>query len=160
MVWGSNSGRDKKFFFFKTSRPALQPIRPPIQWVPEFFLGVKVTTSMKLTTHLHLVARLKMSGSVLHLYDRPSWHGQENLYLLQTENCNIRTDESFNHTQIKMQKWWKMNVLAWNAILTNTKLSQKADFLHPRFTFMLPYDLVEWCHLSKKCQIMNECRQN
>jgi hypothetical protein len=41
-ILGSNSGRGKKIFLFsEKSSPALEPIQPPFQWVPEFFTGGK-----------------------------------------------------------------------------------------------------------------------
>jgi hypothetical protein len=46
------------------SRPALGPTQPPIQWVPGVLSpGVKRGRGMMLTTHPHLVPRLRMSKS-------------------------------------------------------------------------------------------------
>jgi hypothetical protein len=47
-----------------SSRPALGPTQPPIQWVPgALSLGVK-RRGVKLTTHLHLTPRSRMRGTV------------------------------------------------------------------------------------------------
>ena len=32
---------EEGFLFLDASRPALGPLRPPIQWLPEYFLGGK-----------------------------------------------------------------------------------------------------------------------
>lgn len=53
----------RDFFFSKTSRQALMPIQPLIQWVLEV-LSLRVKSQdVKLTTHLCLVLLLRMSGS-------------------------------------------------------------------------------------------------
>jgi hypothetical protein len=58
-IQGSIIGTGKICYFFpKSSRLALRPIRLPIQWVPEFVPGVK-RPGVKLTTHLHLAPRLR-----------------------------------------------------------------------------------------------------
>jgi hypothetical protein len=52
------------FFFVSASRPALGPTQPPIQWVPGVLSPkVKRGRGMTLTTHPHLVPRLRMSRS-------------------------------------------------------------------------------------------------
>jgi len=52
------------FFRRLVRRPTLGP---PIQWVPGALTpGVK-RPGMKLTTHLHLVPRLRMRGAIPHL---------------------------------------------------------------------------------------------
>jgi hypothetical protein len=38
-IWGSNPGREKAFFFSKTSRPALESTKRHIQFEPGFFPG-------------------------------------------------------------------------------------------------------------------------
>jgi hypothetical protein len=57
-------------FFFQLSNassPALGPIQSPIQLVPEFlFPGGKAGGDVKVTTHLHLVPKLKCLELHLH----------------------------------------------------------------------------------------------
>jgi hypothetical protein len=66
---GSRSGFDPRqgqriFPLACVSRPALGPTQPPIQWVPGVLSpGVKRGRGVALTTHPHLVPRLKMSRS-------------------------------------------------------------------------------------------------
>jgi hypothetical protein len=53
--------RQRIFLLASASRPALRPTQPPIQWVPGVLSpGVKRVT---LTTHPHLVPRIRMSRS-------------------------------------------------------------------------------------------------
>jgi hypothetical protein len=42
----------------------LGPFQPHIQWVPGVLPGGKAAESLKLTTHLHVVPRLRVSGAV------------------------------------------------------------------------------------------------
>jgi hypothetical protein len=52
------------FLLALASRPALGPTQPPIQWVPGVLSpGVKSGRGVTLTTHPHLVPRLRMSRS-------------------------------------------------------------------------------------------------
>jgi hypothetical protein len=59
--WGSIHGSGLDFFFLATaSRPALGPTQSPTQWVPRALSpGVK-RPGCELTTHLHLLPRLRM----------------------------------------------------------------------------------------------------
>ena len=72
MIWGSNLGRVKRYFFLfsKMSRPALGPTQLLIQWVIGFFCprGGGSSRGMMLATHLHLVSRLRMSGANPSIY--------------------------------------------------------------------------------------------
>jgi hypothetical protein len=54
----SPTGAD--FLLAPVSRPALRPTQPLIHWVPK---GIKCGRGMTLTTHPHLVPRLRMSRS-------------------------------------------------------------------------------------------------
>jgi hypothetical protein len=56
---GSIPDRDRGFFLYPASRPALVPTQPPVQWIP----GVKRGRGAILTTHRHLMPRLRMSRS-------------------------------------------------------------------------------------------------
>jgi len=52
------------FLFSTASRPALGPTHPPVQWVPRALSwGVKWPEGVKLTTHLHLLPKLRMCGA-------------------------------------------------------------------------------------------------
>jgi hypothetical protein len=47
---------------------------PPTQWVSvALSLGVKAGGGVKLTTHFHLVPRLRMRGAIPLLPNMPSW---------------------------------------------------------------------------------------
>jgi len=63
------------FLLSKPPRPALRPTQPPIQSVLRFFPGEK-QPGVKLTAHLHLVPRLRMSGVTSSLPSTFSWHRQ------------------------------------------------------------------------------------
>jgi hypothetical protein len=51
------------FLFTTTSRMALGPTQPPIQWVPGAVSLGESGRDVKLTTHLHLVQRSKNEWS-------------------------------------------------------------------------------------------------
>jgi hypothetical protein len=55
------------YIFATASRPNLEPIQPPIQSVLGVFPRGQSDRGVKLTTHLHLVSRLKMRGAILPL---------------------------------------------------------------------------------------------
>ena len=60
-----NPGRGQEIFLFsKRYRLGLGPTQPPIKWVTVFFPVDKVAKEWKLTTHLHLVLRFRMSGAI------------------------------------------------------------------------------------------------
>jgi hypothetical protein len=70
-VRSSNPGRDKRFVLLQKSRPLLLPTQPSIQWYRDSFPDVK-RPGCKIATHLKVVPRLRMSGSIpllpLHAY--------------------------------------------------------------------------------------------
>jgi hypothetical protein len=57
------------------SRPTLGSTQPPIQWVPGLFSWRQSGQGMKLTTHLHLVLRLRMLGAIPPLPHMSAWRG-------------------------------------------------------------------------------------
>jgi hypothetical protein len=73
------------YTIFTTSRLALAPTHPPIQWVP-WVLSLEVRqVGVKLTTHLNLVLRSRMYGAIppLPQYAFMAWcpvKAQGNLY--------------------------------------------------------------------------------
>ena len=66
---GSVSGRTKDFSLLQ-NRLLLAPTQPPIQWVPQGLPSSYFGQGVKLTTHLQLVPRLRVSGAIplLHSY--------------------------------------------------------------------------------------------
>jgi len=68
----------KTFSIAQTSRPALRPNQPPIQWgLGGFFPQGQSNWSMRLTT-LHLVLCLRMSVAIPCSPCMPLWHAQGN----------------------------------------------------------------------------------
>jgi hypothetical protein len=63
---GSIPGGSGDLFIFATavSRPAVGSTQPHIHWVPgSLYPGIN-RTGMKLTTHLHLVSKMRMFGTM------------------------------------------------------------------------------------------------
>ena len=70
----------KDSLFSKTQRPARWLTQSPVQWVVAFIPRGK-WQAMMLTSQLHLVPRLRMSGDrPLFPPCMPSWYGQRQLY--------------------------------------------------------------------------------
>jgi hypothetical protein len=77
-LWAGRAGgyvphRDKLVLFSETFTLALGPTQHPIQWVPRVLpVGVQITT------HLHLLLRLRMSGALPSLSLRAfiAWTGK------------------------------------------------------------------------------------
>jgi hypothetical protein len=53
------------YLLSKSPRPALRPTLRPTQWVMEVFSPKKCGQGVGLTTNLHLVPKLRMSGALL-----------------------------------------------------------------------------------------------
>jgi hypothetical protein len=85
MIGGSSPRKGLGNFLFTTaSRPALEPAKPPIQWVPG-----ALPQGVKLTTHLHLVPKSRKHGAMplLPKYAFVAWYLvklQGKLYLILT----------------------------------------------------------------------------
>jgi hypothetical protein len=74
---GSNSGNSDRLSFSKTSRQALPPIHPPIQWAPSVRSRRKGGRDVKLTTHLRLLLRTRPGAATLHAPHMRLWHEKE-----------------------------------------------------------------------------------
>jgi hypothetical protein len=74
--------RQETFLFFEARILPLGYDQPPITWVMKTLSPRSSGQGTKLTTHLHLVTKLRMSGAPLpHM---TSWHTQRQLYLPST----------------------------------------------------------------------------
>lgn len=75
------------------------PNHPLIQCVPVLFPGYRAIGGVRLTVHLNLILRLKMSGAVYFLPHTPSWcgHGQFQLILhrLETDKAYFECDVAY-----------------------------------------------------------------
>jgi hypothetical protein len=79
--------RQRNLPLTSASRPALEPIQPPVQWVP----GVKRGRSVMLTTHPLLVPRLRKSRSYTSSHpNAPLWSVTGPLYLYLTLADQVR----------------------------------------------------------------------
>jgi len=54
----------KDFLLFGLSRAALEPTKPPIQWISSVFFMEENGWGVKLKTHLHTALRLRMSEAI------------------------------------------------------------------------------------------------
>jgi len=88
---------------------ALGPNQPPIHWVPGSFPGNKEVGALKLTTHLHLVPSLRMSGAIppLPLYALMVQTGKnlpseylEHTYISYPEICHRTVGYETSHNSI------------------------------------------------------------
>ena len=66
------------FIFFRKSTLILVPTEPPIQ---EILCIFPQSCCMKLTTHICLLPKVRMSRVVHLLHYMPFWHGQRQLYI-------------------------------------------------------------------------------
>jgi hypothetical protein len=87
---GAGAGAGKGFSLFATaSRLGLGPIQPPIQWVMEpLTLMCQSGLSMKLTTHLHLLQRLRTRGAEPPFIHMSSWHAIALIYVVSTKRTS------------------------------------------------------------------------
>lgn len=61
----------------------LGPTQTSIQWAPGGLFPLKCSGCVvRVTTYLHLVLRLRMSGAIPPLPNMPSWHGQLYRYVM------------------------------------------------------------------------------
>jgi hypothetical protein len=65
---------EQDFFFATTTRPALWPTQPAVQWISGFSSRGKISRGVKLTTH-HLVSRLRKCGAIHLFLQTPAWRG-------------------------------------------------------------------------------------
>jgi hypothetical protein len=102
------------FLLFKTFWPALGPTQPPTQLVPGFF-----PRGAKLTTHLDLVLRLRMSGAVPHLplYAFMAWTGKNLPFLPLVVRATSKV--------VQIWAWWWDEMLA-NWTVTGLRASSAA----------------------------------
>jgi len=72
-----NSQHRQEILLFSTmSRMALDPTQPTIQWILGYFPQGYSRWAVQLTTHLHPVLRLRMSGAKPHSPYTLPWYGK------------------------------------------------------------------------------------
>jgi len=72
------------------SRPALGPTQPPSKWVPRALSQGQSGRGIKLTTHFHLVPRLRMRGAIPPLLIMSSWW-----------RCLVKHKENFTRSGLR-----------------------------------------------------------
>jgi hypothetical protein len=62
----SITGKGRSYILPTASTPALEPILPPVQWYQKVHYSKKSGRVVKLTTHIHLVLRLRICEAIPH----------------------------------------------------------------------------------------------
>jgi hypothetical protein len=113
------------FLLAPASRPALGPNQPPIQWVQGVLSpGVKLGRGVTLTTHPHLVPRLRMSRSYTSSPPHvPPWRVAGQLYfLLCKSTCRERGYE---------MKCYSYFVIKWLCNSSRLHVTSVANYSRP-----------------------------
>ena len=102
--------RERAVLFYNAPKLAVGPTLPPVDWVSVVLLLGSSSHNIKLTTYIHCVPILGMSGAVYHFSNVSSWHARGQLYLyllLDVPYINILSAKS-KVSGLKMLK------LFWN----------------------------------------------
>jgi hypothetical protein len=92
------------FLFSKPSRLTIGPTKPPFPWVLPMAPSLALSSQgMRMTAHLHLAPRLKMSAATLTSPYTSSWHIRETTFCL---GYNLST--LFQLWKVYSIKWYKM----------------------------------------------------
>ena len=104
-------GKDKRFLLFSEMfRAALWHTQPFVPWVPGLLSPRLSSSSVMLTTHLHLVLKLRMSGAIPPFTHMPSWYAEGKLYLGESRKDGLKVNMCKFSCQHKGVYWYGSTV--------------------------------------------------
>ena len=119
------------FSFLQSFKQTPGPTQPPIQWIIGALLLNVSRQGIKLTTHLHLVLRVIMTGEIPPLPHKPARYAQGRLYFRwqwpgsEGQDVNIYTVISLAISDVDHSFYNKTRLNRFKTAISNMKLTHK-----------------------------------